>query len=78
MLRLGKIFLALFICVLILTTAVFPVFAESSAAIAEESGSGENFDNPPMKEYTWVYILIAIVTFIGIIASAVYITKKVK
>lgn len=78
MFRLGKIFLALFICILILTTAVLPVFAKSSEAIAEESGSGESFDNPPMKEYTWVYILIAIVTFIGIIASAVYITKKVK
>ncbi len=51
-----------------------PVFAESSAPIVEEN----DFENPPMKEYTWVYILIAVVTFIGIIASAVIVTKKVK
>ncbi len=76
--RLWKISFVIFTCILILTTAVFPVFAENSVVVAEESGSGDSFENPPMKEYTWVYILIAVVTFIGIIASAVYITKKVR
>jgi hypothetical protein len=63
---------------MILTTAVLPVFSESSVAVDDEFGSGESFNNPSMKEYTWVYILIAVVTVICIIASAIIITKKVK
>lgn len=76
--RITKIFLIVFICVMILTTAISPVFAESSVAVSDESGSGDSFENPPMKEYTWVYILIAVVTVICIIASAVFVTKRVK
>lgn len=78
MIRFSKFCFILFICISILTTSVLPVFAESSVAVADESGSGDSFENPPMKEYTWVYILIAVVTVICIIASAVIITKRVK
>lgn len=78
MIRFSKICFILFICISILTTAISPVFAESSVAVSDESGSGDSFENPPMKEYTWIYILIAVVTVICIIASAVIITKKVK
>ncbi len=74
MLNFGKIIFAVFICILILTVTVLPVFAE----VSDVSGAENAIPEPPRKEFAWAYVLVGVLVVGAVIASAVYITKRVK
>jgi hypothetical protein len=74
MLNFSKIAFALFICILILTVSVLPVFAEDFDA---SEGAGA-ISEPPRKDIAWAYVVVGVLVVGAGVASAVYITKRVK
>jgi uncharacterized membrane protein YidH (DUF202 family) len=74
MLNFSKIAFALFICILILTVSVLPVFAE----VSDVSGVQNESSDPPRKDIAWAYVVVGVLVVGAVVASAVYITKRVK